>query len=108
MESVYELPDTFDWSPQAVLDYIEERYPEASESCSDEIGVLFELADGLYWFCVDYHGGQWSDLYRISCQLGYKPGSSESSPTSTDEERHGAFYVYSMLEAECGFNQDTD
>jgi hypothetical protein len=43
-------------------------------------GAYFEAAQALYWYCVDWHGGQWSTLYRISCELGYKPGMSERGP----------------------------
>jgi hypothetical protein len=43
----------------------------------------FEAARGLHWYCTDYHGGQWSKLYRIQCQLDYRPGGGERG---TDEE----------------------
>ena len=33
----------------------------------------FDVAEGLYWFCAHYNNGQWSPLYRIQCQLQYKP-----------------------------------
>ncbi len=28
-----------------------------------------DFAFGLYVFCMDYHSGQWSRLYRIMCKL---------------------------------------
>lgn len=47
----------------------------------------FDAAQGLYWACVNWHGGQASDLYRISCQLDYRPGACESGPEDdTDAE----------------------
>jgi hypothetical protein len=38
----------------------------------------FDAAQALHWYCVNYHTGQYSDLYSIQCRLGYKPGSHES------------------------------
>jgi hypothetical protein len=33
-----------------------------------EVG-LFEVFIATYLYCVDYHDGQWSDEYRVQCQL---------------------------------------
>lgn len=51
----------------------------------------FDAARGLYWYCVDYHGGQFSDLYRIQCQLQYQPSPSENGADEHDES--GEFYA---------------
>lgn len=46
----------------------------------------FDAADGLYWFCSDYHGGQNSVLYSIlSARLQYKPGPNEKNLYYTGE-----------------------
>ena len=55
----------------------------------------FDAAQALHWYCVDYHTGQYSDLYSIQCKLGYKPGSQESGC-----EDGWASDVYDALE--CG------
>ena len=34
----------------------------------DGVG-LFEVFIATYLYCVDYHDGQWSDEYRVQCQL---------------------------------------
>ena len=39
-----------------------------------------EIAGGAYWFCVDYHGGQFSGLYEAQCRNAYKPGPWETGP----------------------------
>jgi len=83
-DSVWELPLDFDWTPQAVADYIEENYETARET--DGIGTMFSLAAGLYWHCVDWHGGMMSDRYRISCSLDYSPGPCEYSPGTVGDE----------------------
>ena len=44
--------------------YLKEIEPESYE---------FERMAAIYWFAVDYHNGQNSDLYRISTQIDYKP-----------------------------------
>lgn len=39
-----------------------------------------DAAAGLYWFAVQNHEGQFSDLYSIQGELGYRPGRSENGP----------------------------
>lgn len=58
-------------------------------------GDFFSAACALHWYCVNYHGGQWSDLYRIQCQLEYQPGHSEHGP---DPESTDAL-IYADLES---------
>jgi hypothetical protein len=43
---------------------------------ADGMASLDNLLVGAYWYCVDYHGGQWSDEYRLQCAIGefYSPG----------------------------------
>jgi hypothetical protein len=55
----------------------------------------FDCAQGIYWACVNWHSGQWSNLYRISCQLNYNPAHSESGP----EQDTDAQAVYDELNA---------
>ena len=40
----------------------------------------FAVACALYWYCADYHGGQWSEEYRILSGLEYRPGAIERGP----------------------------
>jgi hypothetical protein len=55
----------------------------------------FDVAQGLYWFCVENHSGQWSTLYRISCTLDYHPGCMENGPDADSD----ASEVYAHLES---------
>lgn len=48
------------------------------ELASQHDGNYFSAAQGLYWYCVNYHGGQSSDLYRMQCELRYTPAMSEN------------------------------
>lgn len=59
-----------------------------------EPGDYFAAACGLYWYCVDYHSGQASDLYSLSCELDYHPGMNESGP----EPESADSMVYAELE----------
>ena len=36
----------------------------------------FDIVEAHYWFCADYHEGQWSDKYARLCRIGdyYTPG----------------------------------
>jgi hypothetical protein len=47
-------------------------------------GGDFEAAQALYWYCVDYHEGQGSELYRIQSQLHYTPARSERGVDDTE------------------------
>ncbi len=98
-ESVWEFPLDFDWSPAAVFEYFETAWETAD---CDEKCTLFDLVKGLYWVCVDWHSGQWSDLYSISCQLNYRPGCCECSPgdekDTDDDEDESARYVYEEIQ----------
>ncbi len=70
--------------------HIDERYPLADD---DEKCDLFNLADGLYWYCSEYHTGQWSDEYSVLSTLDYPP-----SPLANGvEEGSTAHEVYSQL-----------
>lgn len=93
IESVWDLDQDTLSDPEAVLKLVEELW----EGDEDSKAVAFDLADGLHWHCVDFHGGQWSPRYSIMCQLGYKPGACEHSPEEGDEERAAAHYVYTLL-----------
>lgn len=53
----------------------------------------FDAAAALYWYAVDYHSGQWSELYALSCTLGYRPGMSERSPGPSDSDTAPEFYA---------------
>ena len=48
------------------------EYDDEINWCLGESGecTLDVLLVGAYWYCADYHGGQWSDEYRVNCQIG--------------------------------------
>ena len=46
----------------------------------------YSAARALYWYCSGYYDGQWDDLYRIMCTLGYVPTRSERAPSPEDED----------------------
>ena len=108
-DSVWEFADDFDWAPRAVFDFFEDAWPDADEN---EKCTLFDLARGLYWYCVEWHGGQWSELYRISCHLDYRPGAGEYSPVDEhgewtgDDEDEAPAYAYNMIAQAAGFAED--
>lgn len=70
-----------------------------------------DIIVGAYWYCVDYHSGQWvgkssmgwpfsfrgSDEYRVQCKLGklYFPGPFENGPETMSDEKE----VYDSLVA---------
>jgi len=86
IESVWEIgEDQFD-SPHKVAALVEDLWRDEETKC-----VAFDLAEGLHWHCADYHGGQWSDRYRIMCGLKFNPGCSSSPDTEAGQ------YVYDLL-----------
>lgn len=56
----------------------------------------FDVAQGVYWFAVNWHAGQWSELYRLQCTLGYQPGACENGPEHDTE----AMTVYRSLSSQ--------
>lgn len=48
---------------------------------------LDSLLVGAYWFCRDYHNGQWSDEYRLLCNIGryFSPGCTNGPETDSSE-----------------------
>ena len=44
----------------------------------------FSIAQGLYWYCADYHAGQNSPEYAVLSTLGYRPGACERGPDPDD------------------------
>ena len=98
IESVWEIEQDKLTDLQTVGELIETLWMDENSK-----GVAFDLARALYWHCVDYHEGQWSDRYAIMCGLEYKPGCGECSPgdsdsdSEEDEEDEAAGYVYSLL-----------
>jgi hypothetical protein len=68
--------------------------------------MAFSIAEGLYWFCNDWHPGQSSDLYLTQCRLHFKP-----SPMARGPEDEDAKYVYNTLAETCrvdGLQEDDD
>lgn len=44
----------------------------------------FDIAQAIYWFSNNWHGGQFTNLYSAICESCYNPSPIESEP-STDE-----------------------
>lgn len=42
--------------------------------------TYFDVADGLYWFAMQHHGGQASTLYAVGSSLGFKPSPLAKGP----------------------------
>jgi len=106
IESIYELPEGFDFSIQhlaAIIDTDkEDDDTRQHEELAYDLGVVFALADALYWWCAENHGGMWSEAYAVMCSLGYKPGFSERSPVDedggcADMEREDVAEVYNQI-----------
>jgi hypothetical protein len=48
----------------------------------DRRTMLFDAAEGLYWYCVNFHAGQASTLYSVLSRLHYTPAPRERDPRS--------------------------
>ena len=67
----------------------------------------FDVAHALHHFCMDYHGGQWSRLYRIGCKVQSVWGFKDSPlcmglETHESGENDIAILIYGDLEVEFG------
>tara|TARA_R110000765_G_C18438255_1_gene546605 strand:+ start:213 stop:404 length:192 start_codon:yes stop_codon:yes gene_type:complete len=48
----------------------------------------FDIVDAHYWFAVNYHTGQFSDLYARQCRISeyYKPGILANGPENENSQ----------------------
>ena len=62
----------------------------------------FDIVEAYYWYCVDYHGGQWSKEYSRLCRIGgyYSPGPLHKGFISLS---NNAKEIYKNLEQKGGF-----
>lgn len=63
----------------------EYRYPimgrmTCGDSESEPVAHAFAAAQGLHWWLSENHEGQWSEEYRMLCELDYNPGALERGP----------------------------
>ena len=51
-----------------------------------------DLASALYWYCADYHGGQWSDEYAVLSWVSdfYQPGACEHGVVDPAQDIYAA------------------
>jgi hypothetical protein len=65
---------------------------------------IFDMAQALYWYCNDYHTGQFSDTYRVLCEISetYKPGVMENG--CNDDSVAMIYY----MDLETGVSSPTD
>ncbi len=40
----------------------------------------FDIAEGAYWFHVDFHGGQGCPYYAAQCRSDFRPGAMSNGP----------------------------
>lgn len=90
---IYNLKTTDVLELQAHIDERLRYYRNAWCADDDEKCDLYNLSDGLYWYCHDYHTGQCSDEYSVLSTLDYSP----SPLASGVEEGTTAHEVYSQL-----------
>jgi hypothetical protein len=47
-----------------------------------------DIVDAHYWFCVDYHTGQWSQLYARQCRISryFKPSILARGPATENAQ----------------------
>lgn len=51
----------------------------------------FDIAESIYWFASDHHGGQWSNLYSVLSCSDYNPGPCTRGPGES------AQHLYDLL-----------
>lgn len=55
-----------------MVEYLKNQYKGLEDVNSKDF--LFDIEAAIYWFAVDYHSGQSSDLYSILSMSDYRPG----------------------------------
>lgn len=54
----------------------------------------WDIVDAHYWFCVNFHGGQGSELYARQCRIS---GYFSPSPLADGPESENAQEIYDAL-----------
>ena len=59
----------------------------------------WDIVEAHYWFAVNYHSGQFSELYAKQCRIScyFKPGMTSNGPSSENSCR-----IYNNLELKSG------
>jgi hypothetical protein len=65
----------------------------------DDESDRFELAEALYCISGDFHGGQWSTLYRVAGVVGESPIRFRPSPLGNGPDGDGARRIYRHFRA---------
>ena len=60
-----------------------DMYTALKQSARDFLADEIDIAECLYWYCSDWHNGQFSDLYRCLSSNPFRPSILENS-ISTD------------------------
>lgn len=58
---------------------------------------VFDVETAVYWFASDWHGGQWTNLYKALCVSDYRPG---RMVNGVEDESEISMDLYKELEAE--------
>jgi hypothetical protein len=60
-------------------------YDESGRGPDAEPGeIRFRIEEAIYWFALQWHGGQDSNLYEALCSSPYRPGASQRDPSDTE------------------------
>lgn len=51
----------------------------------------------IHWYASEWHSGQFSELYRILCQIGYKPSILSKNAKHDMREDYTAWELYKFL-----------
>jgi hypothetical protein len=81
--------DKLNKSAQELLDDFPEESTAAPVPQDVQMMSPFDIAQALYWYCAEFHGGQWTNEYKVLSSLGYRPGAMERGiePDNPDQER---------------------
>lgn len=56
-----------------MIRFLRKRYEKLMPEAYPE-SLLDTILIAIWWFANDYHGGQWTNLYKTLCAIPYKPG----------------------------------
>jgi hypothetical protein len=48
----------------------------------------YDIIEAHYWFCADYHEGQWSEKYQRLCRISryFSPGACSNGPSNENSQ----------------------
>lgn len=84
-----QLPNRQDPTHEEMNDFLIAQFPP---DCGEDGFDGSPYAAAIYWFCADYHGGQFTNMYSVLSTSKYRPGILEKGLPSLSPVEEDMYY----------------